>query len=290
MELKPRQHASCWLSQRSVVQQEGSFWHNDGARAPVVDSQRDMHLFHAVFFSWQSRSVPTDRRCRQVGQDDSAAGLTARTTAQQLGKVVEAVTAPFQCALSTGAGCECVAHSKHSTRSPWWCQWTEPVRATWFRGVVCLKVFNLSTKVLKHRHSCACFAVLRPGAHTIRLGQHGALEAVQRSLKDGEHLQVWRGWNWPLTCLTRSPEGKTHVPWSGRGPPRVCHSLFGADHGGTQGVVGTNTCSSGCAISEADLAPLRSSMGELFIACGALVRRFAENHDAGLWTCIVLPF
>ena len=37
--------------------------------------------------------------------------LTARTIAQQLGKVVEAATAPFQCALSTRAGCECVAHT-----------------------------------------------------------------------------------------------------------------------------------------------------------------------------------
>ena len=37
--------------------------------------------------------------------------LTARTTAQQLGTVVEAATAPFQKALSTRAGCECVAHT-----------------------------------------------------------------------------------------------------------------------------------------------------------------------------------
>ena len=37
--------------------------------------------------------------------------LVARTIAQQLGKVVESATAPFQYALSTRAGCECIAHA-----------------------------------------------------------------------------------------------------------------------------------------------------------------------------------
>ena len=34
----------------------------------------------------------------------------AKTIAQQLTKVVEKATAPFHCALSTRAGCECVSH------------------------------------------------------------------------------------------------------------------------------------------------------------------------------------
>ena len=37
--------------------------------------------------------------------------LVARTIAQQLSETVERATAPFQYALSTKAGCECVAHA-----------------------------------------------------------------------------------------------------------------------------------------------------------------------------------
>ena len=36
--------------------------------------------------------------------------LVARTVAQQLGSAVEAATSPFQYALSTRAGCECISH------------------------------------------------------------------------------------------------------------------------------------------------------------------------------------
>ena len=39
------------------------------------------------------------------------AGLTARTMAQQLGPTIETATTPFQYALSTRAGCECVSHA-----------------------------------------------------------------------------------------------------------------------------------------------------------------------------------
>ena len=37
--------------------------------------------------------------------------VTAKTIAQQLGPVVKAATAPFQYALSTRSGCECIAHA-----------------------------------------------------------------------------------------------------------------------------------------------------------------------------------
>ena len=37
--------------------------------------------------------------------------VTAKTIAQQLGPVVKAATAPFQYALSTTSGCECIAHA-----------------------------------------------------------------------------------------------------------------------------------------------------------------------------------
>ena len=37
-------------------------------------------------------------------------GESQRTIAQQLGPAVEMCTSPFQCALSTRAGCECIVH------------------------------------------------------------------------------------------------------------------------------------------------------------------------------------
>ena len=37
--------------------------------------------------------------------------LVARTVAQQMGPAVEKATAPFQYALSTRAGCECIGHA-----------------------------------------------------------------------------------------------------------------------------------------------------------------------------------
>ena len=40
--------------------------------------------------------------------------VVARTIAQQISEAVEAATAPFQYALTTKAGCECVAHAVHS--------------------------------------------------------------------------------------------------------------------------------------------------------------------------------
>ena len=47
---------------------------------------------------------------RGIVVGDVVKRLVARTIAQQLGPQVEAATAPFQYALSTRAGSECVAH------------------------------------------------------------------------------------------------------------------------------------------------------------------------------------
>ena len=47
---------------------------------------------------------------RGIVAGDIISRLVARTMAQQLGPQVEAATSPFQCALSTRAGSECVAH------------------------------------------------------------------------------------------------------------------------------------------------------------------------------------
>ena len=43
--------------------------------------------------------------------DFLAKGQVPKTIAQQLGPAVKAATAPYQCALSTRVGCECIAHA-----------------------------------------------------------------------------------------------------------------------------------------------------------------------------------
>ena len=52
-----------------------------------------------------------DGGVRGIVVGDVIRRLVARTISQQLSKTVEAATAPFQYALSTRAGCECVAHT-----------------------------------------------------------------------------------------------------------------------------------------------------------------------------------
>ena len=47
---------------------------------------------------------------RGIVLGDFVRRLVARTIAQQLGPAVKRVAAPYQFALSTKAGCECVAH------------------------------------------------------------------------------------------------------------------------------------------------------------------------------------
>ena len=54
-----------------------------------------------------------------------------------------------------------------------------------------------------------------------------------------------------------------------QGHPEFVATTLGAHCGGPQSDVGTNTGSSVSSISVADLAALRSSTGELFVACGA---------------------
>ena len=51
-----------------------------------------------------------DGGVRGIVVGDTFTRLVARTLAKQISKRVEAATAPFQYALKTKAGCECVAH------------------------------------------------------------------------------------------------------------------------------------------------------------------------------------
>ena len=55
-----------------------------------------------------------DGGVRRIVVGDILRRMVARTIAKQIAKQVEAATAPFQYALSTKAGCECVAHMLQS--------------------------------------------------------------------------------------------------------------------------------------------------------------------------------
>ena len=51
-----------------------------------------------------------DGGVREIVVGDIVRRLVAKTLSKQVAKKAEKATAPFQCALSTKAGCECVTH------------------------------------------------------------------------------------------------------------------------------------------------------------------------------------
>ena len=100
---------------------------------PLLDSPRDLHTLFLVAESFSQGLIPRsvvetvklgwmtalrkkDGGVRGIVASEVIRRLTARTIAQQLGPAVEAATAPFQYALSTRAGCECVSHALQALR------------------------------------------------------------------------------------------------------------------------------------------------------------------------------
>ena len=94
---------------------------------PLLEHTRDLHSFFKVGELLSRGRIPPDtartiRRGRVTALSKDGSGVrgivagevirrvTARTTAQQLGEAVERFTDPFQHALSTRAGCECIVH------------------------------------------------------------------------------------------------------------------------------------------------------------------------------------
>ena len=94
---------------------------------PLLDSERDSMKFYEFAFLLARGEVPgevmeilrmgriaalskPDGGVRGITVGDILRRLVARTIAQQYSKRVEIATAPFQCALSTRVGCECIAH------------------------------------------------------------------------------------------------------------------------------------------------------------------------------------
>ena len=93
----------------------------------VLENERDSLLLVEVVSSLETGNVPTkiidgirlgrmtalqkpDGGVRGIVVGDIVRRLVARTMAKQVAKQVEKATTPFQYALSTKAGCECIAH------------------------------------------------------------------------------------------------------------------------------------------------------------------------------------
>ena len=93
---------------------------------PLLESEHDSRLFCDAASALARGEIPEEilsgfrlGRLTALRKSDGGVGivvgeilrrLIARSIAKQMAKSVEAATAPFQCALSTKAGCECVAH------------------------------------------------------------------------------------------------------------------------------------------------------------------------------------
>ena len=142
---------------------------------PLLDSPRDTHLLFDVCQSLATAKVPQEvkdavrlGRMTALSKDDGGvrgivAGdvirrLTTRTMAQQLGKAVETSTAPFQFALSTKAGCECIRRMLQALcemNPEATSQWMGSVHSISCPDVPCRKVFTLS---LAEQMRCRLFA------------------------------------------------------------------------------------------------------------------------------------
>ena len=88
----------------------------------LLDSPRDTQSLFVVS-ELQARGAVSNsiRDIVRIGRltalqkpGDVVRRVVARTIAQQISEAVEAATAPFQYALTTKAGCECVAHAVHA--------------------------------------------------------------------------------------------------------------------------------------------------------------------------------
>ena len=68
-------------------------------------------VLHAIRMGRMTALQKASRGVRGIVAGDMVTRLVAKTIAQQIHTPVEVATAPFQYALSTRAGCECVAHA-----------------------------------------------------------------------------------------------------------------------------------------------------------------------------------
>ena len=201
----------------------------------LLDNIRDSKLFFRACEQMVQAKVPDpiiaairvgrmtalrkpDGGVRGIVAGDVVRRRIARTMAQQLGKTVEAATAPYQYALSTRAGCECIAHSLQGL-----CEMDPTCTVLSIDGIGAFDQISRAAMLdgllnVAGAGEALPFVLMFYGApsvylweddvgdiHTIHqgeggeqgdalmpllfaLGQHSALDAIQENLEDGEHL------------------------------------------------------------------------------------------------------
>ena len=200
---------------------------------PLLDHTKDARMFFQVAERLARAQVPPSVRdtvrlgrltalqkpdggVRGIVAGDVVRRLVARTMSQQLMEAVQGATAPFQYALATRAGCECVAHALQEI--------TELNPRATVTSIDGISAFDLISRRAMMQglhdvdHTAVPFVSMFYGTpsrylweddagttHTIvqgeggeqgdammpllfALGQHPALEAVQRHLADGEFI------------------------------------------------------------------------------------------------------
>ena len=201
----------------------------------LLDNTRDSRMFFRVCEKLAQGKVPDpiiaairvgrmtasrkpDGGVRGIVAGDVIRRLVVRTIAQQLERTVEAATAPYQYALSTRSGCECIAHSLQGL-----CEmdhtctvlsidgigaFDQISRAAMLDGLLNVAGVGQVLPFVLMFHGAPSAYLWEDDAgviHTIRqgeggeqgdalmpllfaLGQHSALEAIQEELHEGEHL------------------------------------------------------------------------------------------------------
>ena len=162
-----------------------------------------------------------DGGVRGIVSGDVLRRLVPRTMAQQLGPAVKAATAPHQYALSTRAGCECIAHALQGL-----CELNPRTTITSIDGVgaydlVSRKAMLIGLRGVDGGNSSLPFVRMFYGSPSQYLweddigetqltpqgeggehgdammpllysvGQHDALQVAHRGMRDGEHLMAF---------------------------------------------------------------------------------------------------
>ena len=193
-----------------------------------------------------------DGGVRSIVAGDVVRRLVSRTMAQQMGKVVESATSPFQYALSTKAETECIGHALQAL--------TELHPEATVTSIDGISAFDLiSREAMLHGlssveggNSVLPFVRMFYGApseylweddsgtvHRIPqgeggeqgdsmmpllfcLGQHQALQAIQDQLRDGEYLMAFLDDLYIVTLPDRV--GPVYADCSGRTPSPCLHT------------------------------------------------------------------
>ena len=187
---------------------------------PVLGNNRDAERLFSAGLLLAHANIPkeilTALRIRGIVASDVFGRLVARTMAQQLGPAIERATSPFEYALSTRAGTECIAHAIQALTD------LDPTATV--VSIDGISAFDVVSRAMREglqtvgSDSALPFALQFYGSassclwedqqgtvHTIlqaeggeqgdpfmpalfSLGQHPALQAVQAQLQDGERL------------------------------------------------------------------------------------------------------